>query len=146
MSGSPRTATTDTSKPTACYGNFTATRSSAALSYQIDPQWTLGAKYGLRLRDEAPRDSDIFTSSTAHLGVLRADYHIVHNWDIMAELRAMYFPKTDTREYGAVTGIYRHIGNELRMGVGYSWGRVSDDLRTIRAPREGLFLNLTAQF
>jgi hypothetical protein len=119
---------------------------NAALSYQLDPQWTLGAKYGLRFREQAARDSDVFTSSVAHLGVLRADYHIVHNWDIMAELRAMRFPRADVTEYGAVVGIYRHVGNELRLGMGYSWGRVSDDLRSVRAPREGLFLNLTAQF
>ena len=58
-----------------------------ALSHDLNQQFTLGAKYGLRIREEAPRGTDPFVRSTAHLGVVRMDYHVVHNWDIMAEAR-----------------------------------------------------------
>ena len=119
---------------------------NAAVNYEISPQWTLGAKYGLRWREQAPRDSDEFVRSIAHLAVLRADYHVVHNWDLMGELRALFYPEVNTQEYSALLGLYRLVGDNLRFGLGYSTGRIDDDLRTIKAPRDGLFVNITSQF
>lgn len=81
-----------------------------AANYQASPQWTLGAKYGVRLREQAPRDGDDFTRSVSHLGVLRADYHVVHNWDLMGEIRAMHHPEAGVKEYGALIGVYRLMG------------------------------------
>ena len=119
---------------------------NAALNYDLNQQFTLGAKYGFRLREEAPRGTDAFVASTAHLGVVRLDYHVVHNWDIFAEGRVMGYPKTDTRDYGALLGVYRDMGDNLRLGGGYAWGGVSDDLRSIEKNREGLFINLIGKF
>ena len=117
-----------------------------ALSYDLNQQFTLGVKYGLRLREEAPRDSDTFIKSTAHLGILRLDYHVVHNWDIMVEGRAMAYPRSNTTELGALLGVYRDIGDNLRLGGGYAWGGVSDDLRSMEKDREGLFVNFISKF
>lgn len=117
-----------------------------ALSYDLNQQFTLGAKYGLRLREEAPRGTDAFVRSTTHLGILRLDYHVVHNWDIMAEGRGMAFAGTGVSEFGALVGIYRDINDTLRLGGGYSWGGVSDDLRSFEKNREGIFVNLIGKF
>lgn len=119
---------------------------NAAINWQANPVWTLGAKYGYRLREAAPRGTDSFTRSEAHLGVLRADYHVVHNWDVMGELRVLHTPTTSTTESAALLGVYRLFGDNLRVGGGYLWGEVSDDLRTIDSPDKGLFLNITTQF
>jgi len=117
-----------------------------AVSYDLNQQFTLGAKYGYRLRDEAARGSATFVSSTAHLGILRIDYHVVHNWDLMAEVRAASYPKADTTEYGALLGVYRDLGDNLRLGGGYAWGAASDDLRSFETNREGVFVNLIGKF
>ncbi len=93
---------------------------NAALSYDLNQQFTLGAKYGFRLREEAARGTDNFVTSTAHLAILRLDYHVVHNWDILAEGRAMAFPKADTTEFGALVGIYRDLNDHVRLGAGYA--------------------------
>ena len=119
---------------------------NAALSYDLNQQFTLGAKYGYRWREEAVRASSTFAGSAAHLGILRIDYHVVHNWDIMAEGRLMAFPQSDTSEFGALLGVYRDVGDNLRLGAGYSWGAVSDDLRSMEPNREGVFLNLIGKF
>ncbi|MCU0826023.1 MAG: hypothetical protein MUE52_01105 [Tabrizicola sp.] len=117
-----------------------------ALNYDLNQQFTLGAKYGFRYREEAARGSEVFTSSVAHLGVIRLDYHVVHNWDIMGEVRTMAFPEADTSEYGALVGVYRDFGDNARIGVGYSWGGVNDDLRSFETNRNGVFLNLIGKF
>ncbi len=117
-----------------------------ALNYDLNQQFTLGAKYGFRKREAAARGTDDFVESTAHLGILRLDYHVVHNWDIMAEGRAMTYPKANVSDYGALIGVYRDIGDNLRFGGGYSWGGVSDDLRSLEKDREGVFVNLIGKF
>lgn len=117
-----------------------------ALSYDLNQQFTLGAKYGFRYREEAPRGTDDFASSVAHLGVLRLDYHVVHNWDILAETRAMVFPDSDSTDFGALIGVYRDFGDNFRVGGGYAWGGVSDDLRSLETNKEGVFLNVIGKF
>ncbi|MCB5411305.1 transporter [Pseudogemmobacter faecipullorum] len=119
---------------------------NAAINWQLNPSWTLGAKYGYRLRESAERGSDNFVTSEAHLLVLRADYHIVHNWDVMMEVRNFYAPRSDTTEQAALLGVYRLFGDNLRVGGGYLWGEVDDDLRKVEAPNKGFFLNITTQF
>lgn len=119
---------------------------NAAFSYDLDQRWTLGVKYGYRMRRQAERDSAAFTDSRAHLGILRLDYRIVHRWDAMGELRAFHAPEAGMTEYGALTGIYREITPHARLGVGYLWGGVSDDLRSVEKAREGVFVNLIGKF
>lgn len=46
---------------------------------------------------------------------------------------------------GQTRRIYRHIGNNAKIGVGYEWGDVSDDLTGIQYANQGVFLNLIAK-
>lgn len=119
---------------------------SADVLYDYNEKLTLGAKYGYRKGEVAARGSDVFTDSTAHLLVVGADWHVVHKWDIFGELRYLYTEETGTRERGALAGVYRHIGNNAKLGVGYEWGGVSDDVSNIDYDSSGLFLNLIAKF
>lgn len=116
------------------------------VNYDLNEQFTLGAKYGYRLGEIADRGTDAFTKSTADLAILRLDYHVVHNWDVLVEGRMANYHETDTRETGALVGVYRHIGNSLKVGVGYQAGNVSDDLRLIEGRSEGAFLNIVGKF
>lgn len=100
----------------------------------------------MKVREQAPRDSNDYIRSVTHLGILRANYHVVHNWDFMGEVRAMYHPKANVTEYGAMIGLHRLMSDNFRVGVGYSTGRVDDDLRRGEAPRDGVFLNFATQF
>jgi hypothetical protein len=52
----------------------------------------------------------------------------------------------DTTETGALFGIYRHIGNNAKVGIGYEWGRVSDDLTDLDYEGQGVFLNIIGKF
>ncbi|WP_457645403.1 hypothetical protein [Profundibacter sp.] len=115
-------------------------------NYDLSPRLTLGAKYGFRKSQVAPRGTNTFSDSTAHLGILRLDWHVVHKWDMLAEGRVMYTKETKTRETGALLGIYRHIGNNAKIGLGYEWGKVSDDITNLDYVGRGVFLNLVAKF
>jgi hypothetical protein len=119
---------------------------NAAVSRALDDRFTLGLKYGLRIREEAPRGTDDFTRSIAHLGIGRLDYRIVNNWDVLGEVRVFAAPEVDTIETGMLLGVYREVTPTLRVGGGYLWGGVNDDLRSFETAREGLFLNLIGKF
>lgn len=49
-------------------------------------------------------------------------------------------------EYGALLAAYREITPNARIGLGYAWGGVSDDLRKIEPARRGVFVNLIGKF
>ena len=120
---------------------------SADMAYDLNRQWTLGAKYGFRKAEvETARNSGSFVSNTAHLGVLRLDYHVTSLWDITAEARVMKFVEADVVETGAMVGAWRHFGNNLKVGVGYQFNDVDDDLRRIEGRSEGAFINMVAKF
>ncbi len=116
------------------------------VNYDISKQVTLGAKYGYRLGEVADRDSDTFSKDTADLAILRLDYHVVHNWDILLEGRMSNQREAKVTDYGVLAGVYRHFGNNMKLGVGYQWGDISDDLRSIEGKKEGVFLNLVGKF
>lgn len=116
------------------------------MTYDLNERWTLGGKFGYRSGEVADRASTTFTKSAADLLIGRLDYHLVHNWDLLLEGRIMNLHESDVTEKGALAAVYRHFGNNLKVGVGYQWGDVSDDLRSIEGRKEGMFLNLVGKF
>ncbi len=119
---------------------------SAAVSYDLFQELTLGAKLGYRMSEVAERGTEDFTSNTATLLALRLDWHMPHQWDVMAEGRALATRETDTLETGAVLAVYRHLGPNAKVGLGYEWGSVSDDETDIDYDSQGLFLNIVGKF
>ena len=43
---------------------------------------------------------------------------------------------------GVLVGIYRRLGNYLKMGIGYNFSNFSDDLTQLDYKHQGLFINL----
>ncbi len=115
-------------------------------SYDINQRLTFGGKLGYRKSEVADRGTTVFTDNTASLAIARIDWHVVHKWDILAEGRFLHTRETGTDEYGALLGVYRHVGNNAKIGIGYEWGDVSDDLTDIAYTNQGIFLNLVAKF
>ena len=116
------------------------------VNYDLNPEWTLGFKYGYRMGEVADRGTNTFSKNTADLAILRLDYHVVHNWDLLLEGRIARYHEAEVTETGALAGVYRHFGNNVKFGVGYQFGDVSDDLRLIEGRKEGAFINLVGKF
>ena len=116
-------------------------------NYKLDDRWTLGGKIGYRRAQVwEGREGGESRPNTAILTVLRADYHVMHNWDLMGELRSMRFTEAEVTEYGALAGVWRHLGPQMKLGLGYQWGDVSDDLRSLDGRKSGVFLNIVGSF
>jgi hypothetical protein len=119
---------------------------SVDATYDLTQKMSVGAKYGIRIgetKDRTPGATWQF--STAQLGILRADYHIVKAWDAMAEARLFWTPEGSS-QMGFVTALYRDMGENFKMGVGYNFGSFSDDLRDLVQDDHGVFVNLIGKF
>ncbi len=120
---------------------------SGDVSYQATNKLTLGAKYGVRVGEIRERTAGAdWQRSSVHLAVLRADYHIVHEWDALVEGRVMWSPTTDETDIGIVAALYRHFGENMKVGLGYNFGHFSDDLRDLSQNDHGVFLNVIGKF
>ena len=120
---------------------------SVDASYDIGEHLTVGAKYGFRFGDvSTTRLANDFVRSTAHLGIIRADINFVKNWDAVLEARVLYAPEAQQTDFGALAAVYKHIGNNAKIGVGYNFGRFSDDLTDLTHDDQGVFLNVIGKF
>lgn len=119
---------------------------SVDLAYDVNRNWTLGAKVGGRFGRSAPDDTTALQTNDAWLGVLNARYHVVHNWDLLLEMRHLEAKQAGISETSYVAAAYRHLGNNLKLGVGYNFGQFSDDLTDLTYDDKGFFLNLVAKF
>jgi hypothetical protein len=120
---------------------------SADINYDIVPQVTLGAKYGFRIGEIKDRTAGAdWTNSQAHLAILRADWHVVHQWDAVMEGRLLWSPTTDQSDFGFLVAVYRQLSDNLKLGVGYNFGRFSDDLRDLTHDDAGVFINVVGTF
>lgn len=114
---------------------------SVDATYDLTQMVSIGGKYGLRIGEWKPEDGDGWENSTAQLGVIRADLHVVSKWDVLIEGRCLWETASDSANWGAVAALYRQINDNFDVGVGYNFGRYSDDLADLTANDQGFFVN-----
>lgn len=120
---------------------------SADVNFQLNDYIELGAKYGYRYgKSETARGTGIYAPNDAHLGILRADIRVIKNWDAMIEGRVLRSSSAKSTQYGALTALYRNFGNNVKAGVGYNFGKFSDDLRDLTYDDRGVFVNVIGKF
>jgi flagellar motor protein MotB len=120
---------------------------SADVMFDLTARWTLGAKYAYRFSQVAQdRENPEFFDSRAHLYVLRADWHFIHRWDALCEVRRLDLPDAGDIRDGVLVGLYRHMGNHFKLGVGYNFSDFSDDLTQLDYRYQGLFINAIGKF
>ena len=116
---------------------------SIDVTYELSQRWALGGKYAYRLGEVSlDRENPDYFNSNAHLGIVRLDWHVMRHWDAMIEGRILDLPDAEDRKKGTILAIYRHIGENIKLGVGYSFSSFSDDLTDYDYDHQGLFINL----
>lgn len=111
--------------------------------YDLTPRWTVGGKYAYRLGQVSQdRANPEFFDSRASLYIVRADWHVVRHWDAMIEGRLLDLPDAKDQRSGALVGLYRHLGDHIKLGAGYNFTSFSDDLTDLTYDSQGFFINL----
>jgi hypothetical protein len=119
---------------------------SVDVSYDLTRRWTIGGKYAYRQGELSEERVDPeFFDSDASLYVVRADWHFVHRWDALIEGRMLEVPEAQDRRSGALLALYRHFGENIKLGVGYNFTDFSDDLTDLSYDSEGAFINIVGK-
>jgi uncharacterized repeat protein (TIGR01451 family)/fimbrial isopeptide formation D2 family protein len=120
---------------------------SVDVMYDLTLRWTVGGKFAYRYGQVAQdRNNPEFFVSRARLYVVRVDWHFVHRWDALVEGRRLDLPDAKDSRSGALVGIYRHLGEYFKMGVGYNFSDFSDDLTQLDYRHQGVFINLIGKY
>ena len=120
---------------------------SADVTYDLSKIVTLGAKYGVRIGETKDRTAgSSWEKSSTHLGIVRADITFHESWDALLEGRIMWNPESDLTDFGLLAALYRDIGENFKIGLGYNFGRFSDDLSDLTYDDHGVFINAVGKF
>jgi hypothetical protein len=117
------------------------------LTYDLEPWVSVGGKYAIRHGElRYSRDEGPWEDSRAQLGVVRADFHWVKEWDILVEGRVLDVAAAEDRRSGALLAVYRHFGDHVKAGVGYNFTDFSDDLTDLSYDSRGWFINVVGKY
>ncbi|MEL6569896.1 MAG: hypothetical protein AAFQ22_15895, partial [Pseudomonadota bacterium] len=119
---------------------------SLEASYDLSRSWTLGGKIGGRFSDTSFAEDEPFESNDAWLAIMNLRYHLVHEWDLLAEARHLELVDAELGETSVLAAAYRHVGNNVKIGAGYNFGSFSDDLTDLTRDDKGVFVNVIGKF
>ena len=118
--------------------------------YELSRKWEIGGKVAARLSEtRITRGQGDWFDSGATLAAVRARYHMIDNWDALAEYHILLSEAGDDQREGALLALYRHVGSNFKVGVGYNFSDFTDDLRQTGFDgynANGFFIDLTGKY
>lgn len=117
-------------------------------TYQLTPRLAVGGKVAYRLGELRPSrdESAPWFDSEAYFWAMRADYQVIRRWDVLVELRQLTVTEASDSRLGALVGVYRHLGDQLKIGAGFNFTDFSDDLGDLSYNERGWFVNVIGKF
>ncbi|MEL7311652.1 MAG: OmpA family protein [Pseudomonadota bacterium] len=114
---------------------------------RFGPKWSLGGKVAQRISElRLDRSTGDWFDSTTNFAALRVRYHLISNWDAMAEYRWLEVQEAESARRGWLVGVDRHVGDHMKIGIGYNFTDFSDDLTQLDYEFEGFFLNVLGKY
>jgi len=115
--------------------------------YDFDNRWELGGKVAIRKGERrAMRNTGPWIDFGLRMAAVRARYHWTHEWDGLAEYRWLSDIDGDNSRHGALVGAYRHVGKNMKIGVGFNFTDFNDDLTIDSYQNNGWFLDLVGKY
>lgn len=113
---------------------------------QLDDKWEVAGKLASRRGDyRVGRGVGQWLDSRADFMAVQVRYHLIAQWEGLAEYRWLKVPAGGMRQ-GGLMGLDRQLGENLRVGIGYNFTDFSDDLTHLKYDNKGWFLNLAGYF
>ena len=116
-------------------------------SYQLNQKWEIGGKLAHKAGEiRANRNSGNWSKNDATLAAARVRYHLTKKWDAMGEYHWMNSDESKDSQQGAMISVDRHIGDNMKIGIGYNFTEFDDDLSNTDGTAKGWFVNLVGKF
>ena len=113
---------------------------SAEAIYAPDWRWEFYGKVGMR-NTESYLTNNLINSNNILLSQFRTSYHIDKRWDVVGAVRWINQSVTGFSEVGYALEAGYYMTPNLRLGLGYSFGRANDPDAGDRS-RGGLYVGL----
>ena len=131
-------------------GGNTYDQRSQVLSLEGIPRsttnWEVAGKLASRRGDyRVGRGAGQWLDSRADFAAVQARYHLISQWEGLAEYRWLKVRDGGLRK-GGLIGLDRQLGENFRVGVGYNFTNFSDDLTDLKYDNKGWFLTLSGYF
>ena len=78
--------------------------------------------------------------------IARADWRFRKNWEGSLEGRMLDLPDINERRAGALVTLYRYLGENMKVGIGYNFTDFSEDLTDLSYDHHGVFFNVIGTF
>jgi len=120
---------------------------SVESNYQLNQKWQVGGKLAHKkgeIRED--RATGQWHKNDATLAAARMRYHLTHKWDAMAEYHWMNSKEAKDTQHGAMLSVDRHIGENMKVGVGYNFTNFNDDLSDTTGTAKGWFVNILGKY
>jgi hypothetical protein len=98
---------------------------SAEAIYAPDWRWEFYGKLAMR-NTESYLTNDLINANTIFLSQLRTSYHINNRWDVVGAIRWINQSVTGFNELGTALEAGYYLTPNLRLGLGYSFGKAHD--------------------
>jgi hypothetical protein len=116
-------------------------------TYQATSWFSVGGKYAIRTGEiKSTTPGGDWYASQAQLWIARGDFLMPRKWDGMIELRRLEIRETDDHRTGCLLGLYRHLGDHVKIGAGYNFTTYSDNLADLSYRSRGFFVNTIGKF
>ena len=113
--------------------------------YDINEQWQLTEKVGIKMLEEKVTGFD-FTNTQTWLWINRVGYKIDDDWQIIAEYRILTQVQAKDYKQGALFEIVRNIGDFIQLTAGYNLTDFNDDLTDLSYTAHGPYIRVTGRF
>lgn len=115
--------------------------------YRLNPYWDVGGKLARRVGElRAAKRTGSWYKSSVNFAAVNLRWHVISEWDAMLEYRLLELEELDQNRQGALLGVYRHLGNNFKLGIGYNFTDFSDDLTDLDYDHKGWFINAVGKF
>lgn len=113
------------------------------LTYDLTDRWSIGGKFAHRIGQlSLEREDPQFFDNPAQLYLVRTDFRVGQNWEAMIEGRMLDMPDLNEQRLGALVGVFRYLGEGVKVGVGYNFTDFSDNLTDLSFTHQGVFINV----
>ncbi len=116
-------------------------------AYAVTPRWEVGGKLANKSGQvRQQRNNGPWFDTDVRFYAARLRYHLLKGWDGLAEYRWLNVRQDETVRSGALIGLYKHIGEHIKLGGGFNFTDFNDDLTDLDYDNRGWFIDIVAKY
>ena len=115
--------------------------------FDVNNKLSLGMKIAAKRGElRLGRDRGRWFRTQTELAVIRSNYAVSKNWDLLAEYRWLHVAEARDTRQGFLFSVNRHLNDHVSVGAGYNFTDFNDNLSRLNYHSQGWFVNLIGRY